>query len=561
MFPWNKRLRGLRRYQDIAQTLVKYGYVDVAEALRLRRPLRFGQRLLGASEVVSYGKPQRLRMLFEELGPTFVKFGQLLSTRVDALPPDYLNELAALQDHVAVEPFPVVQQIVETELQAPLSRLFATVEATPLAAASIAQVHRATLPNGARVVLKVQRPRIPQTIAADLDVLRDLAHLAERYMVEWRPFQPIGLVEEFAHTITKELDFRQERRNLERCAHHFADDPTVLIPKAYAELSTSRVLTMAYVEGTKISDRDTLLRAGHDPHTVAVHGVNALLKQIFVHGFFQGDPHPGNLIVLPNDVIAILDYGMFGTIDTATREQLSALLLGMVQRNASKMIRALTDLEVVGSENRRRQLQRDVSRLVDTYLNVPLAQIDLTVMLDEMFKIIHGHGLQVPPEFLLLLRALTTAESLGRKLDPAFSIAEHIQPFAEQLVMERYDPRYIMRRLGATGEETGDLLAYLPGAMMHILERVQHGELKMGVEMRQLDRLTRDFDTASNRLTLAIILAASIIGSSLVIQTETPPLLWGYPALGLIGFLISVVLGLSLVVAILRSGGFLVRIG
>ncbi|ETW98000.1 MAG: hypothetical protein ETSY1_20630 [Candidatus Entotheonella factor] len=556
MFPWNKRLRGLRRYQDIAQALVKYGYIDVAEALRLRRPLRLGQRLFGASDIVRSGKPQRLRMLFEELGPTFVKFGQLLSTRVDALPPDYLNELATLQDHVAAEPFAVVQEIVEAELQAPLSHLFATVEAVPLAAASIAQVHRATLPNGTRVVIKVQRPRIPQTIAADLDVLRDLAHLAERYMVEWRPFQPMGLVEEFAHTITKELDFRQERRNLERCAHNFDGDPTVLIPQAYAQLSTSRVLTMAYVEGTKISDRNALLRLGHDPHTVAVHGANALLKQIFVHGFFQGDPHPGNLIVLPNDVIAILDYGMFGSIDTETREQLAALLLGVVQRNAGKVIRALTDLEIVASEHRRRQLQREVSILVDTYLTVPLAQIDLTVMLDEIFKIIRGHGLQIPPEFFLLLRALTTAESLGRKLDPAFSIAEHIQPFAEQLVMERYDPRYIMRRLGATGEDTGDLLSYMPGAMMHILERVQRGELQMGVEMRQLDRLTRDFDTASNRLTLAIILAASIIGSSLVIQTQTPPLLWGYPALGLIGFLISVVLGLSLVIAILRSGGF-----
>ena len=556
MFPWNKRLRGLRRYQDIAQALVKYGYIDVAESLHLRRPLRLGQRLFGASETIKHSKPKRLRMLLEELGPTFIKFGQLLSTRVDALPPDYLSELAALQDDVAAEPFSVVQGIIEAELQAPLNDLFATMESAPLAAASIAQVHRATLPGGARVAIKVQRPRIPETIAADLDVLRDLAHLAERYMAEWRPFQPIGLVDEFAHTITKELDFRQERRNLERCAHLFEGDDTVLIPASYAELSTSRVLTMAYVEGTKISDRDALLRAGHDPHTVAVRGANALLKQIFVHGFFQGDPHPGNLIVLRNDVIAILDYGMFGSIDAETREQLAALLLALVQRNANKMIRALTDLEIVTSEHHRRQLQRDVSMLVDAYLTAPLEQIDLAVMLDEIFKIIQRHGLQIPPEFLLLLRALSTAESLGRKLDPAFSIAEHIQPFAEQLVLERYDPRYIMRRLGATGEEAGDLLSYMPGAMMHILDRVQRGELRMSVEMRQLDRLTRDFDTASNRLTLALILAASIIGSSLVIQTEMSPLLWGYPALGLIGFLISAVLGLGLVIAILRSGGF-----
>ncbi len=556
LFPWNKRLRGLRRYQDIAQALVKYGYVDVAEALRLRRPLSLGQRLFGASEITHSGKPQRLRMLLEELGPTFVKFGQLLSTRVDALPPPYLRELASLQDRVPAEAFPVVQTIVEAELQAPLDRLFLTVEPTPLAAASIAQVHRATLKCGTQVAVKVQRPRIPQTIAADLDVLRDLAHLSERYMAEWRPFNPSGLVEEFAHTITKELDFRQERRNLERCAHNFHDDPTVLTPKVYPELSTARVLTMSYVEGIKISDREGLMRAGYDLHTVAVHGANALLKQIFVHGFFQGDPHPGNLLVLPNDVIAILDYGMFGVIDAETREQLATLLLAVVQRDASKMIRALTNLDIVDNEHRRRELRRDVSTLVDTYLNVPLEQIDLSVMLDEMLKIIHRHGLQIPPDFLLLIRALTTAESLGCKFDPAFKIAEHVKPFAEHLVSERFDPRYLIRRLGITGSEAGDLLTFMPGAMLHIMERLQRGDLQIGVEMPQLDRLTRDYDTASNRLTLAIILAASIIGSSLVIQTETPPLLWGYPALGLVGFLISVVLGLSLVVAILRSGGF-----
>ncbi len=558
LFTWNKRLRGLRRYQDIAQVLVKYGYVDVAEALHLRRPLSLGQRLFGTSEIANCGKPQRLRMLLEELGPTFVKFGQLLSTRVDALPPAFLHELASLQDHVPAETFAVVQEIVEAELQAPLAQLFHTVESTPLAAASIAQVHRATLKGGAQVVIKVQRPRIPQTIAADLDVLRDLARLSERYMVEWQPFQPSGLVEEFAHAITKELDFRQERRNLERCAQNFRDDPTVLIPKVYPELSTARVLTMSYVEGVKISDREALLRAGYDPHTVAVHGANALLKQIFVHGFFQGDPHPGNLLVLPNDVIAILDYGMFGVIDTETREQLTTLLLGVVQRDATKMIRVLTHLEIVDGEHRRREreLRRDVSMLVDTYLTVPLEQVDLSMMLDEMLKIIHRHGLQIPPEFLLLIRSLTTAESLGRKLDPTFSIAAHVQPFAEKLVSERFDPRHIIRRLGMTSGEAGDLLAFMPGAMLHILERLQRGDLRVGVDMPQLDRLTRDYDTASNRLTLAIILAASIIGSSLVIQTETPPLLWGYPALGLVGFLISVVLGLSLVVAILRSGGF-----
>jgi ubiquinone biosynthesis protein len=430
------------------------------------------------------------------------------------------------------------------------------VDATPLAAASMAQVHTATLPAGERVIIKVQRPHIPNTIAADLDVLRDLARLAERYVAEWRPFQPVGLVEEFARTITQELNFRQELHNLERCARNFDDDPTVLVPTPYPGLSTSRVLTMRYVEGVKITDRDALLQGGLDPHVVAVHGANALLKQIFVHGFFQGDPHPGNLVVLPDHVIAILDYGMFGAIDAETREQLAMLLLGVVQRNTQKTIRALVDLDVMELDSNRRLLRRDVAQLIDTYLTIPLEQVNLSAMLEEMMKIVHRHSLQIPPEMFLLVRALTTAESLGRDLDPTFNIAAYVQPFAEQLVMERYDPRYLLRRLGATSEETSDLLFLLPSALSQILERLRRGEISMGIEVRQLDRLMREFDTASNRLTLAIILAASIIGSSLIIQTQMPPILFGYSALGLLGFLISAVLGLGLVIAILRSGGF-----
>jgi ubiquinone biosynthesis protein len=232
------------------------------------------------------------------------------------------------------------------------------------------------------------------------------------------------------------------------------------------------------------------------------------------------------------------------------------LLLGVVQRDAQKTIRALVDLEVMELDSNRRLLRRDVSQLIDTYLTVPLEQVNLSTMLEEMMKIVHRHGLQIPPEMFLLMRALTTAESLGRNLDPTFNIATYVQPFAEQLVLERYDPRYLLRRLGMTSEETGDLLFLLPSALSQILERLRRGEISMGIEVRQLDRLMREFDTASNRLTLAIILAASIIGSSLIIQTQMPPILLGYSALGLLGFLISAVLGLGLVIAILRSGGF-----
>jgi ubiquinone biosynthesis protein len=549
LFPWHTRFRGFKRYREVAHALVRFGYVDVVEALHLWKPLRLGQRLLGASEVADASKPERVRLLCEALGPTFIKFGQLLSTRADLLPLDYLAELVQLQDHAPSEDFAAIRAIVQEELRQPLSALFARFEPIPLAAASIAQVHRAALAEGQEVVVKVQRPQIARLIAADLDILHDLARLAERYLPDLRPLQPVDLVQEFARTILAELDFQQELHNLERCAAHFVADPTVHIPTPYAALSTARVLTMEYVQGTKITAREALSKAGLDPSEVAVNGANALLKQIFVHGFFQGDPHPGNLCVLEGNVIAILDYGMFGSIDAETREQLALLLLGVARHDADKIVRALAELGVTAPEVERRRLRREVAALVDTYLAVPLQKLNLSAMLQDVLRMIRQHSLRVPPDFLLLLRALSTAESIGCTLDPEFNIIQHLQPFAERLVLERYDPRYLLRKVGHTAAEIEELLGVLPLALTQIIQKLRQGELHLGLEVQQLDRLVRAFDTASNRLTLAIILAASIIGSSLIMLT-------GYATLGLLGFVVSGLLGLGLVIAILRAGGF-----
>ena len=306
---------------------------------------------------------------------------------------------------------------------------------------------------------------------------------------------------------------------------------------------------MEYIHGTKITACEELRCAGLDPKIVAVHGANALLKQIFLHGFFQGDPHPGNLRVLDDNVIAILDYGMFGAIDTETREHLALLFLGVAEHDVDKIVRSLINLEITAPDLDRRRLRREITGLIDTYLAVPLEELNLTAMLEEVLRIVRQHGLHLPPDFLLLLRALSTAESIGYALDPEFNIVEHLQPCAERLILERYDPRALLRKLGHTSEDVGDLLMLLPTALTQIVEKLRRGELHMGLEGQQLDRLIREFDTASNRLTLAMILAASIIGSSLIVQTQTP-------LLGTVGFLISGILGLGLVIAILRSGGF-----
>ena len=421
-------LRDLPRYRQILATLVRYGYQDVVSALHLEGIVRPIERVALGDDVPPQDRARRLRMVCEDLGPTFVKLGQVLSTRPDLLPEAYTTELAALRDDVRPFSYDEAEAILAEEYGRPLTEVFAEIDPVPVASASISQVHRATLRDGRMIALKIRRPGIDKTVQADLDILKNLAQLAERRIPALVPYGPVALAREFERSLKRELDFTVERRTMERCRGQFAREPTAHIPYVVKEYSTPRVIAMEFIGGVGVTDLDGLRRMGVAPAEVAVRGARILLRQIFRFGFFHADPHPGNLRVLPGGVIAPLDYGMFGQLDARTRERIADLLMGLLGQETDRVLRALDALEIRGEHVDPRALRRDAAELVASYADLSLDTIDLGVLLHELIAVIRTHRLHIPPDLVLLIRALVTIDGVGRTLDPHFDIAAGASP-------------------------------------------------------------------------------------------------------------------------------------
>lgn len=547
--------RSLRRYRQILGILIKYGFGDLLGRLRVRHPL-LGKipRLRALKELEDLPRPARLRLAFEELGPAFIKLGQLLSLRPDLVPPEYAAELSLLQDQAAPIALSQIEGRVEAQLSRPIAELFLEFGAEPLAAASLAQVHRALLKDGTEVAVKVQRPGVRETIRADLAILEDLARLIAHYLPESEPFDPLGLAREFAKTLRRELDFVREGRNMELFRRNFADDPTVYIPRVFWELSSMEVLTMERIVGVKITDIEGLERAGLDRQRVALNGANAVLKQIFAHGLFHADPHPGNILVLENNVIAPLDFGMVGRLEEGLRLEVAELLWGIVRRDIDRVVRTLHKLGSLSEAVDLQALRVDLADLLDRYYGTSLARLELGRLLNEAMALVREHRLRLPPGLVMMGKALVLAEGVGRLLDPGFEMLALAQPYLERLAFRRKVMQRQLRDWAAALEETQGLLQELPGEVRSIMGKLQRGKLKAQFEHLGLDRLIRELDRSTNRLAFALIVGALIVGSSLVVQLDVGPKLWGLPLVGFLGFGLAAILGLWLVLAILRSG-------
>lgn len=547
--------RSLRRYRQILGILIKYGFGDLLGQFKVRHPL-LGKipRLRALKELEDLPRPARLRLAFEELGPAFIKLGQLLSLRPDLVPPEYAAELSLLQDQAAPIALSQIEGRVEAQLSRPIAELFLEFGAEPLAAASLAQVHRALLKDGTEVAVKVQRPGVRETIRADLAILEDLARLIAHYLPESEPFDPLGLAREFAKTLRRELDFVREGRNMELFRRNFADDPTVYIPRVFWELSSMEVLTMERIVGVKITDIEGLERAGLDRQRVAFNGANAVLKQIFAHGLFHADPHPGNILVLENNVIAPLDFGMVGRLEEGLRLEVAELLWGIVRRDIDRVVRTLHKLGSLSEAVDLQALRVDLADLLDRYYGTSLARLELGRLLNEAMTLVREHRLRLPPGLAMMGKALVLAEGVGRLLDPGFEMLALAQPYLERLAFRRKVMQRQLRDWAAALEETRGLLQELPGEVRSIMGKLQRGKLKAQFEHLGLDRLIRELDRSTNRLAFALIVGALIVGSSLVVQLDIGPKLWGLPLFGFLGFGLAAILGLWLVLAILRSG-------
>ena len=552
------RIGHLRRYREIVRVLVTYGFVDVVHALHLTPYLAVGRRMLAFAVrremAPQRSRAQRLRLALEALGPTFIKFGQALSTHADLLPGDVLTELALLQDSVPPLPPGVAERAIEEAFGRGLKEVFAEFEATPLAAASIAQVHRAVLPSGELVAVKVRRPDIYSLIEADLAVLADLAALADRHITDAALYNLPALVEEFARTIRREQDLAREGRLITRVAGQFDGDDTVRFPRIYWPLTTPAVLTMEFLDGVKVSAVGTPSAPHLDPRVVARRGADAVLTQVLVHGLFHADPHPGNILVLPGNVVAFIDFGIIGRVNRQMRRHLADTILAVGQHNAERLAEIVATVSVPLRPIDTSALTADVEEMLDSYADVPLGELSLKDVFTSITATMSRHRLQLPSDLLLLIKAVATIESVGRQLDPSFKMVEHAQPLVERLVVERHRPRALAHHTADAGHATLKALTSAPRDVADLIRKARGEGLQIQFIHRNLDYLIREMDRASNRLSFAIVIAAIVIGSAVVVHAGIGPQMFGYAALGLAGFIAAAVLGIGLAIGILRSG-------
>lgn len=553
--PWGSTFRRLRRSRQIIGILVKYGFGQLMDQLRAWEHINIECRIFHRCDrkVANLEVGERIRLAIQELGPTFIKVGQMLSTRPDMVPPDIIKELEKLQDRIPPFPSRIAREIVEAELKRPIEEVFASFDEEPIAAASLSQVHRARLQGGQEVVAKIRRPHLVETIEADMGIMRWLAGIAERRVPQSRFIDPVRLIDELHSEIKKELNFRYEANNLIRFGRNFSGFHGLKVPRVYETLCTPRLLVLEYIEGINISKVDQLIAEGYDTKLIAQRLADILFKSALEYGFFHADPHPGNVFVLPNNVICLLDFGMMGILSSVERANMASIVLGIATRDEKMTTRALLDLTYTTDSIDEQQFQLDVSRYIQEFAYVPLNRLRLGEMFQDELRIIRTHNLRFPTNLVWIAKAIATVENIASRLDPQINIVEYIKPNAEGLLKRQFSPLREARELGSSAIDFMDLLKDLPHEIRTVLRRLREGRVKMEIEQVGQDATRRTLNRVSNRLAVALIIAALLVGSSLLVVSKLPPLVSNISIIGLTGFAIAAILGLYLVFSALRS--------
>jgi ubiquinone biosynthesis protein len=536
--------RNVNRWGEILTILSKYGLADWISRFDVAIVRRFlkdrdGQALPHVS------RETRIRQAIEELGPTFIKFGQILSTRPDQIGTTLAHELQKLQTDVPADDLAAVRRTIEDELGRPIEELFAAFDTTPLASASIGQAYRARLSSGEEIVVKVQHTGIHYRMEVDLDIMAGLAQLAER-IPELQSYRPAAMVAEFRRVVRRELDFAREARNLQQFARNFAGSPHVRIPRLYPELSTSRVLTTEWLDGTKVSDPDVRRLPGIDLAQVARHGADMYLEMVFQHGFYHADPHPGNLVVLADGAIGLLDFGMVGRLDESLREDIEDVLAAVVSQDAQQLTSLVMRLGSVPPGLDETALSVDLTEFVVHYANQPVDSLDLAGALTEVVEIVQRYHIALPSSIAMLIKVLVMLEGTARLLEPNFSLMEVIQPYQKKMLLRRMSPARQVKKIRRIFSEVEQLAEILPRRLRDILQQVQAGRFDVHLDHRGLE-------PSVNRLVLGMLTSSLFLGSALMISMAVWPF-HGASVPGTLGVALSAVLGLRLLRAISKSG-------
>ncbi len=552
--------RHLNRVRQIVNVFLKHGFGQFIQQLNLQKFLPFRKRLklLGAPPEAGYTLPERLRHAFEELGPSFIKLAQVLASRPDLITQPYADEFKKLQDEVPPFPFQEVVRTIREDLGASPEDIFDSIERTPVAAASIAQVHYATLKDGSPVVIKVQRPNITEIIETDITILKALVSRMVKYLPETEFFNPTGIVEEFSRTIRKELDFKEEAKNASRFRRNFEKHPHIFIPRIYPDLISERLLVMERIEGVRIDDTEGIARLGLDRAELARTGVSAYFKMFLEDGFFHADPHPGNIFVMPDGRIGLVDFGIVGWLTPDIMQSIATALVALVRKDFDMLIEQYVALglftEDVDIEEFKRDFKADLVDFLIPLYDLTISEINIAHYLDALVHLSIKHRMKIPSDLLLLNKCMLILDSIGRELDPNFNFISVAEPYSSRLMRSRYNPRRLYERMQREVSSLTTLASTAPRQLQVLMRKALRDELHLKMTPIGLDRLIRDIDRSTNRLAFSIVIAAIILSSAVLILSEKGGKVFDIPLLGFVGFVVAFLLGLWLLISIIRSG-------
>ncbi len=560
LIPFGRRLKELGRLGHVITVLTKHGFGWVVVSLHLDRFVPFRKRLLkiraAPAEGATSATAARAAAVLEELGPTYVKLGQVLGSRQDLLPPTFIEEFRKLQDKVEPFPTPEARRVIEEELGEPVDALFAEFGPESFAAGSIAQAYKARTREGRPCVVKVRRPGVRATLDADIDILARFADLAERYVPEYRVFRPKLLVDEFAQTVRREVDFIAEASSTERFRRAFEGSPNILVPEVLWPLTSPGVLTLELIEGIPIYRRDRLEEAGVDFKALADHLTGCFMTQFFEMGLFHADPHPGNLVVVPPEGLGILDFGQVGRMSDQMRSKLGTALIAAVHHEYDICVDVLDDLEALPDDLDQERFKGDLATLVDKYAGIPLKRVDLRGLFEELTSAARWHRVILPRDFVLMGKSLVTMGGVALDLDPDTSMVEVVKPKLRGVVAEKLSPKRVAGHGLKSAYHVVSILEQGPKSLRQLARKLMRGRLQILFRHENLERLITEMDRSSNRIAFAMIVASVILGSAVILQAQVGPVVPGtdLPMLGLLGFLVAGMLGVWLAIAILRSG-------